>query len=50
MNKNVKSVKHYGNPVEDTTKYPEFVCSYYRWLSFEQQRAKADELARVTKW
>ena len=33
---------------EDSTKYGEFVSSYFAWLSLPQQKEKAEELQNMT--
>ena len=33
---------------EDTTAYPEFIASFDNWTSYERQKKRADELARMT--
>lgn len=34
---------------EDSTKYGEFVCSYFAWLSLPEQKKKSKELQDITK-
>ena len=34
---------------EDATKYGEFVCSYFAWVSLPEQKEKAEELQNITK-
>ena len=34
---------------EDATKYGEFVCSYFAWISLPEQKEKAEELQKITK-
>lgn len=34
---------------EDTTKYGEFVSSYFAWISLPDQKEKAEELEEMTK-
>lgn len=34
---------------EDTTKYGEFVCSYFAWVSPEQQKQKVEKMQKITK-
>ncbi len=34
---------------EDSTKYGEFVCSYFAWISLPEQKEKAEELQNMTK-
>ena len=35
--------------IEDTTKYGEFVTSYFAWIPLEKQKQKAKELEETTK-
>lgn len=34
---------------EDSTKYGEFVSSYFAWISLPKQKEKAEELQNMTK-
>ena len=34
---------------EDTTKYGEFISSFFDWNTLEQQKKKADKLENITK-
>jgi len=34
---------------EDATKYGEFVCSYFNWISLDKQREVVKELEDMTK-
>ena len=34
---------------ENTTKYGEFVCSFYQWLPIEKQKEQAKKLSNLTK-
>ncbi len=34
---------------EDATKYGEFVCSAYHWISLEDQKKEATRLENLTK-
>ncbi len=34
---------------DDATKYGEFVCSYFAWISLPEQKEKAEELQNITK-
>ncbi len=34
---------------EDTTKYGEFIPSYFAWLTLEKQKENADKLSDITK-
>ena len=33
---------------EDATKYGEFVCSYFNWISLDKQKEVAGELEEMT--
>lgn len=35
--------------IEDTTKYGEFVSSYFAWLTLDRQKKTARELENITK-
>ena len=34
---------------EDATKYGEFICSYFAWISPSEQKEKAEKLQNITK-
>lgn len=34
---------------EDSTKYGEFISSYFAWVSLPQQKNRVDELENMTK-
>lgn len=34
---------------EDSTKYGEFISSYFAWVSLPQQKEKVEELQNMTK-
>ena len=34
---------------EDTTKYGEFISSYFAWLTLDEQKKRAEELENKTK-
>ena len=34
---------------EDSTKYGEFVSSYFAWVSLPEQKEKVEELENITK-
>ena len=34
---------------EDSTKYGEFISTFFAWIPLEKQKEKAEELARITK-
>lgn len=43
-----KEEKMYENG-EDTTKYGEFISSYFSWIPLEKQKEKVRELQDITK-
>ncbi|MCI8344710.1 MAG: hypothetical protein HFJ42_01830 [Clostridia bacterium] len=45
MNEDKKSSKD----IEDTTKYGEFVSSYFAWVTLEKQKQNAKEMDKMTK-
>lgn len=45
MNEDKKS----SNSIEDTTKYGEFVSSYFAWTTLEKQKQNAKEMDKMTK-
>lgn len=48
--KEKRKISKKGNvDVEDTTKYGEFVASYFSWLTPERQKKRAEELNNMTK-
>jgi len=34
---------------EDASKYGEFICSYFNWISLDKQKEVAKELEEMTK-
>lgn len=34
---------------EDTTKYGEFISTYFAWIPLTKQKEKAEEMAKMTK-
>jgi hypothetical protein len=34
---------------EDTTKYGEFISSYFSWVSLQEQKEKVEKLQNITK-
>jgi len=34
---------------EDTTKYGEFISSYFAWITLERQKEEAEKLENITK-
>lgn len=49
--KNMKKAKeNFGVEVgEDSTKYGEFISSYFAWVSLPEQKAKAEKMQNMTK-
>lgn len=49
--KNMKKAREeFGVEVgEDSTKYGEFISSYFAWISLPEQKAKAEKLQNMTK-
>lgn len=49
--KNIKKAnENFGVEVgEDTTKYGEFISSYFAWVSLPEQKAKAEKMQNMTK-
>ncbi len=45
MNEDKKSYED----IEDTTKYGEFISSYFAWTTLEKQKQTAKEMDRMTK-
>ena len=46
-NKNNKKSKN--EKLEDTTKYGEFISSFFTWQTLEKQKKRANELDNMTK-
>lgn len=44
-----KNKKETKDIYEDTTKYGEFVSSYFGWTTLEKQKQRAEELENITK-
>ena len=47
MKKNIKNNKKEIR--EDTTKYGEFVSSFFGWISLKNQKRRTEELENMTK-
>lgn len=49
--KNMKKVREeFGVEVgEDSTKYGEFISSYFAWVSLPEQKLKAEKMQNMTK-
>lgn len=45
MNEDKKS----DTDIEDTTKYGEFVSSYFAWVTLEKQKQNAKDMDKMTK-
>ena len=35
--------------LKNTTKYGEFVCSFYQWLPLDKQKEQAQRLVKITR-
>lgn len=44
-----KIIRHSLKEIEDTTKYGEFISSYFAWLTLERQKENAKEMEKMTK-
>ena len=45
-----KAREEFGVEVgEDTTKYGEFISSYFAWISLPEQKEKAEKMQNMTK-
>ena len=42
-------MKNEDEELEDTTKYGEFISSYFAWVSLPKQKEKVEELENITK-
>ena len=43
-------IKEEGSEVgEDTTKYGEFISTYFAWVPLPEQKEKVDKMERITK-
>ena len=47
--KNEKEMQDQIENSEDTTKYGEFVSSYFAWIGLNRQKNRADELNEMTR-
>ena len=47
-NKMKEEIGNMQGEQEDSTKYGEFVSSYFAWLTLDKQKEKADELKDMT--
>lgn len=45
----IDSEKEEIGEIDDTTKYGEFVSSYFAWTGLERQKKRAEKLENVTK-
>lgn len=41
--------KKNNKDIEDTTKYGEFISSYFAWLTLDKQKEKAKDMDKMTK-
>ena len=44
-----KSIKYVEEDVEDTTRYGEFVTSYFAWVPMSKQKENVKKLENITK-
>lgn len=44
-----KKNRYNVNETEDTTKYGEFISSYFAWISLERQKKQAKQMEEMTK-
>ncbi len=44
-----KSIKYGEEDVEDTTRYGEFVTSYFAWVPMSKQKENVEKLENITK-
>lgn len=47
--KKIDNTKEETGEIEDTTKYGEFVSSYFAWLTLDRQKRTAKKLENITK-
>jgi hypothetical protein len=47
--KKIDNTKEKTGEIEDTTKYGEFVSSYFAWLTLDRQKRTAEKLENITK-
>lgn len=45
----IDGIKEEIGEIEDTTKYGEFVSSYFAWLTLDRQKKTAKKLENITK-
>lgn len=43
-----EKINNYGEEIEDTTMYGEFVTSYFAWVPLSKQKEKVEELENMT--
>ena len=51
MNKDKNNIQERkkGEAVEDSTKYGEFVSSFFAWIPLPEQKEKVNKLEKITK-
>ena len=47
INKNKEIKNEHENGIEDTTKYGEFVSSFFEWMTPEEQKRRAKHLENL---
>ncbi|CDB31516.1 unknown [Clostridium sp. CAG:575] len=43
-----EKINNYGEEIEDTTMYGEFITSYFAWVPLSKQKEKVEELEKMT--
>lgn len=43
-----EKINNYGEEIEDTTMYGEFITSYFAWVPLSKQKEKVEELENMT--
>lgn len=43
-----EKINNYGEEIEDTTMYGEFITSYFAWVPLSKQKEKVEELENIT--
>lgn len=41
-----EKINNYGEEIEDTTMYGEFITSYFAWVPLSKQKEKVEELEK----
>ena len=43
-----EKINNYGEEIEETTMYGEFITSYFAWVPLSKQKEKVEELENIT--